>query len=197
MSVQGKWVDGLLAVTALGWAIDLALNLGAGTRSVWMDGSLVLLDLVVAGLFLWRVPVAGAPRLPLLLGGAAVAAAAIAMAAVEGPWSPVAQAAFVVGASGTALSLATLGRSFAVLPAQRPVVSRGPYRLLRHPAYACELMMLVAALSPGGAIAWAIGGLAATLQVVRVLAEERLLRADPDYRAYARVVRYRLLPGVF
>jgi len=195
--VQGKWVDGLLAATALGWAIDLVLNLGAGTRSVWMDGSLVLLDLVVAALFLWRVPVPGAPRLPLLLGGAAVAAAAIAMAAVEGPWSPLAQAAFVVGALGTAFSLATLGRSFAVLPAQRPVVSRGPYRLLRHPAYACELMMLVAALSPGGAIAWAIGGLAATLQVVRVLAEERLLRADPDYRAYARLVRYRLLPGVF
>ncbi len=77
------------------------------------------------------------------------------------------------------------------------MVSRGPYRFLRHPAYAFELMMLVAALSPGGALAWAVGGLAAALQVGRVLAEERVLRADPDYRAYARTVRYRLLPGVF
>lgn len=197
MRVREKWVDWLLAATALGWAIDLALDLGAGARSVWMDGSLVVLDLVVAGLFLWRVPVQSGPRLPLVLGAAAVAAAAIAMATVEGPWSPVAQGVFVVGAFGTALSLATLGRSFAVLPAQRPIVSRGPYRLLRHPAYACELTMLIAALSAGGAIAWAVGALAALFQVVRVLVEERLLAEDPAYRDYTRVVRYRLLPLVF
>jgi len=197
MRVNDKWLDGLLAATALGWAVDLALHLGAGARSVWMDGALVLLNLVVAALFLRRVPVRGGPRLPLLLGAAAVVAAAVAMAAVEGPWSPLAEAAFVVGALGTAVSLGTLGRSFAVLPARRPVVSRGPYRLLRHPAYACELLMLLAALSPGGAVAWAVGGVAAALQVARVLAEERLLRADPAYRSYARAVPYRLLPGVF
>ena len=197
MRLREKWGDVLLAATALGWAIQIALQLGEGARSVWMDGALVGVDLVVAGLFLWRVPVKDGPRLPLVLGAAAVAAAAIAMATVAGPWSPVAQAVFVVGALGTALSLATLGRSFAVLPAQRPIVSRGPYRLLRHPAYACELMMLVAALSPGGAIAWSVGGLAVGFQVARILVEERLLAEDPAYRDYAHVVRYRLLPLVF
>ncbi|MBO6933861.1 MAG: hypothetical protein JJ863_02760 [Deltaproteobacteria bacterium] len=197
MRLRDKWGDVLLAATALGWAAQIAFRLGEGSRSVWMDGALVGLDLVVAALFLWRVPVKDGPRLPLVLGAAAVAAAAIAMSAVEGPWSPAAQAVFVVGAVGTAVSLLTLGRSFAVLPAQRPIVSRGPYRLLRHPAYACELMMLVAALSPGGWVAWSIGGLAVAFQIVRVLIEERLLAEDPAYRDYSRTVRYRLLPLVF
>jgi protein-S-isoprenylcysteine O-methyltransferase Ste14 len=35
------------------------------------------------------------------------------------------------------------------------------------------------------------------LQVPRLLAEERLLRQDPQYRAYQAGVRYRLLPGLF
>lgn len=197
MRLRDKWLDGLLAATALGWALGLVLDLGAAHRSVLMDGSLVVLDLVVAGLFLFRVPVEAGPRLPLVLGAAAVAAAALAMGAVDGPWSPAAQGVFVAGALGTALSLATLGRSFAVLPARRPVVRRGPYRLLRHPAYACELMMLVAALSPGGALAWSVGALAVAFQVGRVLVEERLLEGDPAYRDYRRSVRYRLLPLVF
>jgi protein-S-isoprenylcysteine O-methyltransferase Ste14 len=35
------------------------------------------------------------------------------------------------------------------------------------------------------------------LQVPRLLAEERLLAADPAYRAYQARVRWRLIPGVF
>jgi protein-S-isoprenylcysteine O-methyltransferase Ste14 len=36
-----------------------------------------------------------------------------------------------------------------------------------------------------------------SLQVPRLLAEERLLSQDPGYRAYQATVRYRLLPGLF
>jgi protein-S-isoprenylcysteine O-methyltransferase Ste14 len=35
------------------------------------------------------------------------------------------------------------------------------------------------------------------VQIPRLLAEERLLSADPDYRAYQTQVHYRLVPGVF
>jgi len=35
------------------------------------------------------------------------------------------------------------------------------------------------------------------LQVLRIQAEERVLRADPSYRSFAEQVRYRLLPGVY
>ena len=34
-------------------------------------------------------------------------------------------------------------------------------------------------------------------QVLRIMAEERLLSEDPAYRDFAGVVRYRLIPGVF
>jgi protein-S-isoprenylcysteine O-methyltransferase Ste14 len=40
------------------------------------------------------------------------------------------------------------------------------------------------------AIAW-------TAQVMRVLAEERLLSQDPAYRTYKEDVRWRVIPGVF
>jgi protein-S-isoprenylcysteine O-methyltransferase Ste14 len=39
--------------------------------------------------------------------------------------------------------------------------------------------------------------LALAFQVARIHREERVLRLDPAYRAFADQVRYRLLPGVF
>ena len=35
------------------------------------------------------------------------------------------------------------------------------------------------------------------VEVARLLREEAMLKRDPDYRAYAARVRYRLLPGLF
>lgn len=35
------------------------------------------------------------------------------------------------------------------------------------------------------------------LQILRLLAEERLLSDDPRYRAYRAAVRFRLVPGLF
>ncbi|MDB5724736.1 MAG: isoprenylcysteine carboxyl methyltransferase, partial [Novosphingobium sp.] len=36
-----------------------------------------------------------------------------------------------------------------------------------------------------------------TAQILRLLAEERLLGQDPAYREYMAQVRWRLIPGVF
>jgi hypothetical protein len=36
-----------------------------------------------------------------------------------------------------------------------------------------------------------------SVQIPRILTEERLLGQDPRYREYQTVVRYRLIPGVF
>jgi protein-S-isoprenylcysteine O-methyltransferase Ste14 len=96
------------------------------------------------------------------------------------------------------VGLATLGRSFSILPARRDIVVRGPYRLVRHPVYLAELGMLVTACGTRG---WAFGLMAfvvvSALVVPRVLSEERLLEADEAYGRYRAVVRYRLLPGLF
>jgi len=91
-----------------------------------------------------------------------------------------------------------LGRSFGLVPANRGLKISGPYRLVRHPMYLGYLLTHVAffALNPS---TWnfAVYFACYCLQIPRLLAEERLLRKDPEYVSYESAVRYRLLPGVF
>ena len=91
-----------------------------------------------------------------------------------------------------------LGRSFGLVPAHRGLKMSGPYRVVRHPMYAGYLLTHLAflALSPS---LWNLVVYIAcySLQIPRLLAEERLLSRDASYLQYASIVRYRLLPGVF
>jgi protein-S-isoprenylcysteine O-methyltransferase Ste14 len=91
-----------------------------------------------------------------------------------------------------------LWRSFGLLPANRGVRTRGPYRFLRHPIYAGYTLIHIGFLLgfPSLANALLYGALFA-IEVARLLREEAVLNCDPDYRVYAARVRYRLLPGVF
>jgi protein-S-isoprenylcysteine O-methyltransferase Ste14 len=107
--------------------------------------------------------------------------------------------ALLVGGLAFALaSVAVLGRCFGVLPDVRGLVTRGPYRLVRHPLYLGEL---VAALGiAAGSRRWtiALGAWAAclVLQVVRTHYEETTLRAEfPEYSTYAQGTK-RLIPGI-
>jgi protein-S-isoprenylcysteine O-methyltransferase Ste14 len=95
-------------------------------------------------------------------------------------------------------SVAFLGRCFGVLPDVRGLVTRGPYRLVRHPLYLGEL---AAALGIAlGAQRWApaLGAwlVCLGLQLVRTAYEERSLRAEfPEYAPYAERTK-RLIPGL-
>jgi protein-S-isoprenylcysteine O-methyltransferase Ste14 len=91
-----------------------------------------------------------------------------------------------------------LWRSFGLLPANRGVRTRGPYRFLRHPIYAGYTLIHIGFLLgfPSLTNTLLYGALLA-VEVARLLREEAVLERDPDYRAYAARVRYRLLPGVF
>ncbi len=79
------------------------------------------------------------------------------------------------------------------------VCSTGPYRVVRHPMYACVVPLLVAIPVLLGS--WL--GLGGTFVIVAALAgravlEERLLaQALPGYADYMRTVRWRLVPGVW
>jgi protein-S-isoprenylcysteine O-methyltransferase Ste14 len=103
--------------------------------------------------------------------------------------------------AGLAMQIAgklALWRSFGLVPANRGVRTRGPYRFLRHPIYAGYTLIHIGFLLGFPSLPNAL--LYATLfavEVVRLLREEAVLNRDPDYRAYAARVRYRLLPGVF
>ena len=79
------------------------------------------------------------------------------------------------------------------------VVSRGPYRWVRHPMYVgVILLMLGIPLMLGSGWAELMGGLIGVLFVIRTALEDRSLGKElPGYREYAERVRYRLIPGLW
>jgi protein-S-isoprenylcysteine O-methyltransferase Ste14 len=92
----------------------------------------------------------------------------------------------------------SLRRSFGIAAANRGVKVGGPYGLIRHPMYVGYAITWIGFLSVNGL--WtnlALASFAATMQILRIVVEERLLRNDPEYGAYMARVRYRILPGVF
>jgi protein-S-isoprenylcysteine O-methyltransferase Ste14 len=79
------------------------------------------------------------------------------------------------------------------------VVSSGPYRWMRHPGYAGALLAYLATpflLDSRWAFLPAV--LFTIVLAIRTALEDEALQNELDgYRAYARQVRYRLLPGVW
>ena len=79
------------------------------------------------------------------------------------------------------------------------VAKGGPYRYVRHPGYV-GMILFEFGLSALLASWWALlaGGLCALLLVLRTALEDRTLQSElTGYSAYARQVRYRLVPGVW
>jgi protein-S-isoprenylcysteine O-methyltransferase Ste14 len=92
----------------------------------------------------------------------------------------------------------TLGRSFGIVPANRGVVVRGPYLLMRHPIYAGYILSHVAfVLAHPTPRNIAVILVSEALLVARALLEERVLSHDERYRAYCNRVGWHLVPGVF
>lgn len=104
----------------------------------------------------------------------------------------------IVGNGIQAWAKLVLRRSFGVAPANRGVKISGPYRFVRHPMYAgyamVHLAVMILMFHPINIVIYAIGWWA---QILRLLAEERLLGQDPAYAEYMQAVRWRLIPGLF
>jgi protein-S-isoprenylcysteine O-methyltransferase Ste14 len=137
----------------------------------------------------------------------AIAACLVALAAVVAMGAPTADTPQMLSLAGELIavvfsiwllaSVATLGRCFGVLPEARGLVTRGPYRWVRHPVYLGEIGACagLAIASPTLANATLLGvfGMA---QAVRMRFEEQALaRAFPEYAEYAARTSA-LVPGV-
>jgi len=105
---------------------------------------------------------------------------------------------------GLALTIATritMGRSFTVLPEPRAgaeLVTTGPFRIVRNPMYLGVLLLFGGASLNRNWIGLGLTCVLAVLWAAKVRVEERHLEARfPEYEAYRRRVRYRLVPFVY
>jgi len=107
----------------------------------------------------------------------------------------------IVSMVGTAIVIAgkvTIGRSFGIAPANRGIVARGPYNVVRHPIYAGYLLTHAATLAAFPSW-WNVAAVLAgdIALVLRALREERVLSADRAYRRYCGRVAWHLVPGLY
>jgi protein-S-isoprenylcysteine O-methyltransferase Ste14 len=103
----------------------------------------------------------------------------------------------LAGGAGSVIVLARLGKSFAIMPEARVLVTSGPYAYARHPLYAMEFLTVIGIAmqfeQPWAAL---LGAAVIILQVIRSVFEEQvLMEAYPEYADYrARTARF--IPGV-
>ena len=191
----------LLGLMFLSWAILRVST--AEELDRWAVAQLVpaVIHFVVAILFLIREPsVLRGDTVVILvsLPSFVVGGIAINMAPAPHQWPVVAQLVFAVGAAGAVVGMIFLGRSFAIFPAVRTVVSRGPFRLIRHPIYFCELAMIAACcFAIGSPTQWVIFPIGVLALAIRIVWEEKVLLASSEYETFCQTVKYRLVPGVW
>lgn len=79
------------------------------------------------------------------------------------------------------------------------VCDTGPYRIVRHPGYAGNVLPLAGiALSLGSLWTLVPAALAFIILAIRTMLEDQTLQEElPGYRDYAQRVRYRLIPGIY
>ena len=96
------------------------------------------------------------------------------------------------------VSFLALGRSFGFAAADRGLVRRGPYAVVRHPIYGSYLLLqsgyLMQSFSVGNALVMLF---VTSCNVGRAVVEDRVLSTGANYDAYRSQVRWRMVPGVW
>jgi protein-S-isoprenylcysteine O-methyltransferase Ste14 len=112
---------------------------------------------------------------------------------------PTAGLVLVTLAAGLSLvSLLTIGRLFGVRPALRGLVTRGPYRFVRHPMYLAYVIADVGYnLQEWNSVTLLLVSLGWASLVYRIYAEERVLSEHAEWPGYVVLVPYRLFPGLW
>ncbi|MGA7194453.1 MAG: methyltransferase [Anaerolineales bacterium] len=123
---------------------------------------------------------------------------ALAWLSALAPLSIITRASSWLALSGITLSiwsLIALGDSFSISPSDRGIVRSGPYRMIRHPMYAGELLSLM-----GTCIAspllwnWSVLAVFVLSVYMRIVEEESMIAG---YFHYTRMVAWRLVPYVW
>ena len=185
----------------IGWAVLRVVSADSLDRWTIVQWVPAVMHLVVAFLFFYRerwVMDGSINSILWSLPSFVAGGVAISLAPAPHQWHVVAQLGFLIASIGTLVGLLALGKSFSVFPAVRSIVSRGPFEIIRHPIYSCELMMIAACCWAGGALLH--GGIfifALVAVAARIWFEEQVLKNSAAYDEYCRKTKYRLLPLVW
>jgi len=201
MRVSERSFNWAIGLSVCSWAVLGMTATDEGALASPVRWGIALLNLLVGCLFLIRQPakaVGGVRDVLQALPALVVAGLGLKLAHAPVAWPVAVQVVFLAGVLLAGWSFLRLGKCFAVLPAWRGVVTAGPYRWVRHPAYSGELLMLLGcALSSGQWGGYAVLAAAVVLVVVRARAEERVLGHDPAYQAYRQRTQDLLIPGIY
>jgi len=198
------WVERVLVLCLYGWLVVRIVDSVDSfvlTQNIANIVALLSEGLVVVLILCRRRPSEISPRpFDWLLAVAATTAPLLVQPGIGHYLVPPVWGALLVfcGFIMQVVAKVALGRSFGCVPAHRGLKYNGPYQIVRHPMYTGYLLSHVGFLVVNPTL-WNLtvylGCYAA--QIPRLLAEERLLRHDPQYADYMANVRYRLIPGVF
>jgi protein-S-isoprenylcysteine O-methyltransferase Ste14 len=201
-AVSSAGLKHALANVLLAGSFFLAALPSANQSDIGLANAVWIVGAVIMGVFsLVRVP----PKTAMVtLPAIAASAGMLVIPSLMRPVAPssgwLALIGILLEVVGVVLSQVAriyLGRSFGILPANRGVVSKGPFSIVRHPIYLGWLILTIgfACSYPSGRnVLLIIASL--PFLVWRIEMEEGHLALDSSYRAYQGRVRFRLWPGV-
>lgn len=104
----------------------------------------------------------------------------------------------VIGLIWACISIIALGRCFGIFPEARGLVIRGPYRIVRHPLYLGEIIVVLGFVLPViSPLTTIILVSAIAIQIWRTSFEERILEdAFPEYYTYKENIK-RMIPFIW
>ena len=195
----------LLALTAIGLTIAVAAHLLGGRPAAAAFVAVYLVWLLSEARITVRAPTQSAAENRTLVPYAVARVTTALTAAYSAPAVPdkfgvVLAGVFVAGVTLRAWAIHELGVQYShrvVRISDGGLISSGPYRVLRHPAYAGMLLANIGFavyFSSPASITALILLVAAVLWRIRI--EEDVLTELPQYRAFANT-RSRIVPGVW
>lgn len=197
------WVDRTIAfLAALPFIYVLYYNLQVAELSIPRVALLLQLCLLVVTMLIRRAPVRVTtnPIYWLVAFVASYYGFLTVSVSVDGhPLVPslLTDALSVASVLADGYARVTLGRNIGFVPAQRLLVTRGPYRLVRHPIYsALFLAEFCVVLENFSLVNLILSIIFLGLFVIKTLMEEDFLRRDPAYARYMEEVRHRWIPRV-